>query len=141
ALIKKKETLEHISYDNFIAPPDKQHEVRVKFSDYEKYITRTFATREAMLSDKEIKNVNCYLCDKPSKKHTKLFSPTGKYYLCIAYCEEHGYIKTKIRVRKNDVGRFFAVKTKKAVSAEDAESIISRYKKLKEDKHQGKSTK
>ena len=141
ALIKKKETLEHVSYDNFIAPPDKQHEVRVKFSDYEKYITRTFATREAMLSDKEIKNVNCYLCDKPSKKHTKLFSPTGKYFLCIAYCEEHGYIKTKIRVRKNDVGRFFAVKTKKAVSAEDAESIISRYKKLKEDKHQGKSTK
>ena len=135
ALIKKKETLEHISYDNFIAPPDKQHEVRVKFSDYEKYITRTFATREAMLSDKEIKNVNCYLCDKPSKKHTKLFSPTGKYFLCIAYCEEHGYIKTKIRVRKNDFGRFFAVKTKKAVSAEDAEGIITRYKKLKEDKH------
>jgi len=141
ALIKKKETLEHISYDNFIAPPDKQHEVRVKFSDYEKYITRTFATREAMLSDKEIKNVNCYLCDKPSKKHTKLFSPTGKYFLCIAYCEEHGYIKTKIRVRKNDVGRFFAVKTKKVVSAEDAESIISRYKKLKEDKKPKKSSK
>lgn len=141
ALIKKKETLEHISYDNFIAPPDKQHEVHVKFSDYEKYITRTFATREAMLSDKEIKNVNCYLCDKPSKKHTKLFSPTGKYFLCIAYCEEHGYIKTKIRVRKNDVGRFFAVKTKKVVSAEDAESIISRYKKLKEDKKPKKSSK
>ena len=141
ALIKKKETLEHVSYDNFIAPPDKQHEVRVKFSDYEKYITRTFATREAMLSDKEIKNVNCYLCDKPSKKHTKLFSPTGKYFLCIAYCEEHGYIKTKIRVRKNDVGRFFAVKTKKAVSAEDAESTISRYKKLKEDKKPKKSSK
>ena len=94
-----------------------------------------------MLSDKEIKNVNCYLCDKPSKKHTKLFSPTGKYFLCIAYCEEHGYIKTKIRVRKNDVGRFFAVKTKKAVSAEDAESIISRYKKLKEDKKPKKSSK
>lgn len=141
ALIKKKETLEHISYDNFIAPPDKQHEVYVKFSDYEKYITRTFATREAMLSDKVIKNVNCYLCDKPSKKMTKLFSPTGKYFLCIACCEDHGYIKTKIRVRKNDVGRYFAVKTKKAVSEEDAESIISRYKKLKEDKKPKKGTK
>ncbi|MCR5722775.1 MAG: exonuclease domain-containing protein [Lachnospiraceae bacterium] len=141
ALIKKKETLEHISYDTFIAPADKAHEVHKRFSDYDKYISRTFATREAMLSDKEIKNANCHLCDKQSKKLTKLFAPTGRFFLCISYCEEHGYIKTKIRVRKNDMGRFFAVKTKKVVSAEDAESIISRYKKLKEDKHQEKSTK
>lgn len=138
AHINKEETLYHVSYDNFIPPRDKASEVHVVFSDYEKYITRTFATKEAMLNDKEIKNMNCYLCEKASKKITKLFSPTGKYCVGVSYCDEHGYIKTKIRIRKNDNGRFFAVKTKKLISKEDADDIEKRYGKMKEDKHQKK---
>lgn len=135
ALINKEETLSHHSYDTFTPPKDKQSEIHESFGDYIKHITRTFSSREAMMADREIKNINCYLCDKPSKKVTKLFSPTGKYYIGVAYCEDHGYIKTKIRVRKTDSGRAFAVKTKKLISNEDADIINNRYKKLKEDKH------
>jgi len=135
ALINKEETLKHISYDNFIPPKDKQSEVHKFFGDYEKDITRTFSTKEAMLGDKEIKNMNCYLCDKTSKKITKLFSPTGKYCVGVALCEEHGYVKTKIRIRKTDAGRYFAVKTRKLISSEEAEDISKRFEKLKEDKH------
>ncbi len=135
ACIKKEETLKHISFDNFMAPKDKQSEIHMFFGDYDKYITRTFSSKEAMLNDKEIKNVNCYLCDENSKKMTKLFAPTGKYFVGLSYCEEHGYIKTKIRVRKNDEGRFFAVKTRKRVDEAEAEVIKARFDKLKEDKH------
>lgn len=135
AYINKEETLKHYSYDNFIPPKDKQSEVHVFFGDYDKYISRTFSTREAMLSDKEVKNVNCYLCDIPSKKITKLFSPTGKYCIGLSYCEKHGYIKTKIRVRKTDSGRFFAVKTRKPISTQEAEEVKARFAKTKEDKH------
>lgn len=135
ALINKEETLKHVSYDTYIPPKDKQSELHVSFSDYEKYISRTFSSREAMLNDKEIKNMNCYLCDKPSKKKTKLFSPTGKYCLGLSYCEEHGYIKTKIRVRKTDSGRYFAVKTRKVVGETEANALVQRYEKGIEDKH------
>lgn len=135
ALINKKETLKHFSYDCFCAPKDKASEIHKFFGDYDKYITRTFSSKEAMLSDKEIKNSNCYLCDATSKKMTKLFSPTGKYFIGLTHCEEHGYIKTKIRVRKTDEGRVFAVKTRKLISEEEAEVIIARYNKAKEDKH------
>ncbi len=141
ALINKEETLEHYSYDNFIAPRDKQHEVHKQFGDYDKYITRTFASKDSMLNDKEIKSTNCYLCDKVSAKVTKLFTPTGKYFLSVSHCEEHGYIKTKIRVRKTDDERYFAVKTRKLISEEDAALILSRYEKMKEDKHNKKSKK
>lgn len=134
ALINKEETLRHFSYDTFVAPKSKADEIHKFFGDYDKYITRTFSSREALISDKEIKSVNCYLCDKPSRKVTKLFSPTGKYYIGLSCCEEHGYIKTKIRVRKNEEGRFFAVKTRKHVSDEEAEALIERYKKIKENK-------
>lgn len=135
ALINKEETLRHHSYDTFTPPKDKQHEIKVSFGDYVKYISRTFSTRETMMADKEVKNMNCYLCDEPSQKKTKLFSPNGKYYIGVAVCEEHGPVKTKIRVRKTDGGRYFCVKTKKLVSREDAEIIENRYKKMKEDKH------
>ncbi len=139
ALINKEETLARLSYDTFIAPKDKQSEVHKQFDNYDKYITRTFATKESMMADREVKSVNCYLCDKPSKKLTKLFTPSGKYFLGVSLCEEHGYLKTKIRVRKTEDERYFAVKTRKLISEEEAEQILVRYEKLKEDKHQKKA--
>ncbi len=133
--IKKEATLKYHSYDTFIPPKDKQHEIHEVFADYIKYISRTFSSRETMMTDKEVKNINCYLCDKTSRKIVKLFAPTGKYFLAVAQCSEHGYIKTKIRVRKAENGRAFAVKTQKVISDEDAILIENRYKKAKEDKH------
>lgn len=138
ALINKEETLKHFSYDTFVAPKDKASEIHKFFGDYDKYITRTFSSKEAMLCDKEIKNMNCYLCSKASKKVTKLFSPTGKYFIGVAYCEEHGYIKTKIRIRKNELERYFSVKTRKLISPEEALTVIERYKKSKERKPSGR---
>lgn len=135
ALINKEETLIHNSYDNFIPPKDKQHEIHRFFGDYDKYITRTFSSREALLADREVKNTNCYLCDKTSKKVTKLFAPTGKYYIGVSVCEEHGSIKTKIRVRKTDDERYFAVKTRKLISEDDAAVIAERFQKQKAGKH------
>lgn len=138
ALINKEETLKHFSYDTFVAPKDKASEIHKFFGDYDKYITRTFSSKEVMLCDREVKNMNCYLCDKTSKKVTKLFSPTGKYFIGVAYCEEHGYIKTKIRIRKNDSDRVFSVKTRKLISPEEALTVIERYKKAKERKPSGR---
>lgn len=131
----KKETFRHVSYDTFVAPKDKKNELLIVFDDYEKYISRTFSTKEAMLSDKKVKDMNCYLCEKPSKKRTKLFSPTGRYCIGVSFCEEHGYIKTKIRIRKNDAGRYFTVKTKKQISEKEAKDIQVRYEKSREIKH------
>lgn len=130
----KEGTLRHHSYDVFVPPHDKAHEIHAYFGDYEKHITRTFASRESMMNDREVKNVGCYLCEAGVKKVTKLFAPTGKYYIGVSLCPEHGYIKTKIRIHKTEKERFFAVKTRKLISEEDAEAIVNRYQKLKADK-------
>lgn len=135
ALINKEETLRHYSYDVFMPPKDKKSEVHSFFGDYDKYISRAFNNRENMLVDKEVRNTDCYLCKKGTKKMVPSFSSSGgKYYLTVTNCEEHGPIKIKTRVRKSDDNRYFVVKTKKLISMEEATEIQERYKKYREMK-------
>ncbi len=131
SLIHRPETLIHYSYDLFTAPVDRDHEIHNFFGDYDKYISRTFATKEAMLADREVKNCTCYICRKASKRIVRTFTPNSKYYLAVTFCETHGFVKTKIRVRKTSDDKYFCVKTKKIISEEDATEIKSRYEKFK----------
>lgn len=132
--IKRDDTLRHYSYDVYTPPKNKESEPHLFFGNYDKYISRTFATKEAMLQDKNVKDMNCYICGGKTSKLVKFFSPTGKYYLGLAKCETHGYMKCKVRIRKSEDDRFFTVKTRKIVSETEAEEIIARSKKVKNSK-------
>lgn len=131
ARIKRDETLRHYSYDVFTPPRDKAHELSLFFGNYDKYISRTFATKEALLNDKTVRDSNCYICNCKTKKLVKYFSPTGKYFLGLARCDTHGFIKIKIRIRKSEDGNYFTVKTKKIIPKEEAEEIVKRALKVK----------
>ena len=132
--IKRDDTLRHFSYDVYTPPKDKKSELSLFFGNYDKFISRTFATREAMLADRRVKDMGCYICDAKTTKLVKLFSPTGKYFLGLSKCETHGYIKVKIRVRKSEDDRYFTVKTRKIISEDEAADIINRSKKAKNSK-------
>lgn len=47
----------------------------------------------------------------------------SRVYESISFCQEHGYVKGKIRIRKTDEGGYYAVKTIKNVDEEKAEEI------------------
>lgn len=132
AKIKRDETLRHYSYDLYSIPKDKKSELHLFFGDYDKYISRSFSSREALMADKEVKCSDCYICNKKSKRILKPFSPNGKYFLILSECERHGYVKTKIRIRKTDDDRYFTVKTRKIISKEAADDLLEREIKLKE---------
>ena len=131
SLIKRDDTLRHYSYDVYTPPKDKESEPHLFFGNYDKYISRTFASKEEMIEDKVVKCTDCYICNEKAQKIVKFFSPTGKYYLAVSKCPVHGYIKTKVRIRKSEDLRFFAVKTRKIISKEDAEDIKAREEKFK----------
>ena len=141
AKLEDPELFDYVSYDTFNPPVDKEREVHRIFKDYDKYITRAFTTKEAMLADKAVKYTGCYLCDNPSAREVKLFAPTGKYFLGVTRCEEHGFIKTKIRIRKTDDGLYFAVKTQKQISESEAAAIKQRSVRLKGAHLSSKATK
>lgn len=44
-------------------------------------------------------------------------------YESISQCQEHGYIKGKVRIRRTDEDTFYAVKTLKPVNEQKAEEL------------------
>lgn len=133
-MIEDPEVLEKVSFDTFTLPDCKEKEIYIKFSDYDKYISRTFPDKSKLMNDKEITDVKCFRCGKSLKNKMKWFSPNGKHYYTVAHCFRHGYTKSKLRIRKGEHGGTYTVKTSKCISSEDAKLIKEKAKALKEDK-------
>ncbi len=120
------EVMQYLSYDVFHLPQSREQEVKVRFPDYTKYISREFVTKEEALEDGEVISSKCFLCRRNLKKKLKWFTPNGRHYYCLAYCEKHGYLKAKIRVRKAESGKVYIVKTTKFITPEEAGKLKNR---------------
>lgn len=133
------EVQKNLSYDVFHPPTDREKEVRIRFDNYVKYISREFADKTAAFSDREVSSSKCYLCNRNLRKKLKWFTPNGRHYYCLAYCEKHGYLKGKIRIRKTDAGTIYIVKTTKLIGEAEAEEILQRRQRTLEarNKHHG----
>lgn len=124
---QRGEVVQYVSYDVFHLPRSREQEVKVRFADYTKHISREFGTKEDAFQDAEILSSKCYLCHRNLKKKVKWFTPNGRHYYCLACCEKHGFLKAKIRVRKADEsGRVYIVKTTKLITPEEAARLKNR---------------
>lgn len=126
AYIEDREVLKNVSYDIFCPPKKREDEIKARFDTYVKYISREFADKTEAFADKEVISSKCYLCHRNLRKKIKWFTANGRHYYCVAYCEKHGYLKGKIRVRKTDEGKVYIVKTTKFINKEEAEDITRR---------------
>lgn len=52
-------------------------------------------------------------------------------YFSLAVCPEHGYLKGKIRIKKADGDRVFAVKTLKLTDEEGAAFVVNKKEELR----------
>ena len=129
---QNENVLHNFSYDVFNLPKKKSDEIHIVFDNYAKYISRTFDDKSDLLLDKTVMSTKCYLCNKNNKRVVKWFTPNGKHYYCISNCDEHGYMKSKIRVRKSEDEKLYVVKTMKYISSEEVDSIIMKQEKAKE---------
>lgn len=124
--------LENYSIDTFVLPKSRKEEVHVMFHDYMKYISREFTDKQKALEDREVISTKCYLCHKNIRRKIRWFSPNGKHYYSISHCPVHGYMKSKIRIRKSENDGVFVVKTSKFISEEDCQKIIERRNQAKQ---------
>lgn len=113
----------HYSVDYFATPDTKKEELHLQYPNYYKYVSRKFDTREDAIADKTVTAIRCLHCGKALRKKIRWFSGNNRIYYCLAECPEHGFVKGKIRMKKNDEGRVFVVKTVKMTDAEGAERI------------------
>ena len=123
--------LSKVSFDTYVTPKTKKQEIRVVFDTYEKYISREFNSKEDILENMEIMSTKCYLCHKNIKRCVKWFSPNGKHYYAVAFCEKHGFMKAKVRIKKAEDGNPYVVKTCRFISNEDVEDMKKKQRKIK----------
>ena len=123
--------LQFVSFDTYHIPKSKKEEIKIIFPGYFKYISRGFESKNEVMKDKEVASTKCYLCHKNLKKKVKWHSPNGKHYYSIAYCDVHGFIKYKVRLRKSEDKKYYAVKTSKFITEEKMKKLQEEWKKDK----------
>lgn len=123
AVEKCPRIVSYVSFDIYHPPANRQKEIKIQFEHYQKYISREFDSKAQAFEDKEVASSKCYLCHRNLRKKVKWFSANGRHYYCLAYCEKHGYLKGKIRIRKSVNDRIYVVKTTKLISEEEALEI------------------
>lgn len=122
----EEEVLENYSIDTYILPGTREEEIHVMFHDYMKYISREFPDKQKAIEDREVISTKCYLCHRNIRKKVRWFSTNGKHYYSISFCPVHGYMKSKIRIRKSENDKVYVVKTSKFISEEECQKIIKR---------------
>ena len=137
--ILPQRVLSHFSIDTYVLPRTRQEEIHAVFSDYKKYISREFSSKQEAMEDQEVISTKCYLCHRNLRKKIRWFSPNGKHYYSVALCPVHGMMKFKIRVRKTEHGTVYVVKTSKFISEEDCRGIAQKKEQAREH-HRAKKT-
>lgn len=126
------------SIDYFHTPNNRKQEIYLHYNTYVKFISKPFDSKTQAMKDRIVTSTACYLCHKNIQKKIRWFSTGGSNYCCLAYCSQHGYMKGKIRLRQRNDELFYAVKTTKLISDEDAYAIQEKkeIQKLKRKLHQ-----
>lgn len=121
----KDSVLDNYSYDTYILPKNQSEEIHVNFDTYHKYISREFENKQIALMDKEVMSTRCYLCQghKNLRKKIRWFSLNGKHYLSVSVCPLHGYMKSKIRVKKSVHDKVYIIKTSKFISEQEVKQL------------------
>ncbi len=143
-----------LSLDCYQHPSSRKDETLIEGPGYSKYVSREFLSKERALRDREVSSTCCPICKAPSRRTIRWFSNNSKAYYCLALCKEHGEIMGKIRIRKIDNNRCFAMKTLRLVSytelgslksapasilQKQKEEIIAKRELLRQKQHQHKS--
>lgn len=136
-----EKVLENYSFDVFHIPERKEDEVYALFDTYSKYISRGFNDKLEAMSDKKVISTKCYLCHKNLRKKIRWFSPNGKHYYSVSYCENHGYMKSKIRIRKAENDKIYVIKTEKFISEEEVDNIREKQEHAKQQRKERRAVK
>lgn len=137
ALLDLEKFGSYVSVDYYKLPRTREEEFVFSFPSYTKRVSREFENREDILKEKAITDMVCRKCRRMLRKKIRWFPYGQRYYLCLATCPEHGYVKGKIRVKKSEDDRYYAVKTTKEASLEDEELM----EKKREDSRKKRSAK
>ncbi|HIT91101.1 MAG TPA: DNA polymerase III, partial [Candidatus Merdenecus merdavium] len=122
------------SIDFFNNPKTRKDEIYVVYEGYSKFISKEFKDKELAMADREVVSTRCYQCNKNARKKIRWFTSNTKLYYCLAYCEEHGFIKGTISMKKAENGNVFCVKKIKLIDDQETKMLQEKREMLREKK-------
>lgn len=138
-LLKHTDITKNYSIDYFQKPKNRSEEIYVIYETYSKYVSREFDNKSDVLKDNRLNSTICYKCGRKVRKKIRWFSDNSKTYYCLACCDEHGWLKGKIKLKKSDNDRVFAVRILSLTDSDGAEAIRQKQiaiRKKRRDKRQ-----
>ena len=111
------------SIDVYQNPKTRKEEIYLSYPNYDEYVSREFAEKEKVIKDREVASTRCPVCHLPAKRKIRWFMNNSRAYESVSFCQKHGYIKGKVRIRHTDEDAFYAIKTLKRIDEEKAEEI------------------
>ena len=119
--VKKIKKYQEIDYFHYPKVPE--DEIDISFSSYAKHISMGYPGKEALMRARTVKEVRCCICNKRASKKIDWFTNNSKNYYGLFLCKEHGYLKGKVRAKRGQGEEYFAVKTVKIISKDEANRL------------------
>lgn len=125
----------YVSVDYFYPPASEEEELFLRFPNYFKYVSRTFETREEALKDKRVGDMICPVCNRMLRKKIRWFSWGQRLCFGLASCPEHGWVRGKIRVKKEEYGLVYVVKTMRLATEDEARLIQEKKEEMRQKRN------
>ncbi len=118
----------YYSVDSYRIPSSRKEEILITYPSYTKYISRPFTDKETAMKDRTVAGSVCCRCGRKCPKKIHWFSYGSRSMLSLAWCEEHGYVKGKIRFRADSNGNVYVIKTHKIITEKTAAELRAKQK-------------
>lgn len=129
--LDKEEVFQYTSIDVYQNPKRRRDEWHISYPTYDKYVSKEFPNKEKVMKDREVTSTRCPLCKEPAKRKIRWFSANAKQYYSVSLCPTHGLVKGKIRMKRTEEEKFYAIKTLKLIDMKDAKKIQEKQESLR----------
>lgn len=121
----------YCSVDYHNPPSERKEEIFLHFPQYSKFVSMCYSNKEDIMTDRMVTVTSCHICGRSLRRKIHWFTSNNSVYYCLALCPEHGYMQGKIRIKKSAHEHYFAIRTTKMISDEDAAALKERQEQLR----------
>lgn len=125
------------SIDYYRIPKNYFEEQSFFFNTYAKFVSRSYPLKEEVIQNRRVREMNCFYCKKKLTRLISWFSDSGRSYLALGECKEHGLMRGRIRIKPTEnYSGYFAIRTIRPCTDEDRLEIEGKRENLKEKRRE-----
>lgn len=130
-------TKNSVTYDIYHLPKTSKDEIRHTQGRESYYLSTGYDQREDITGNRKILSIGCPRCSgRALRPKIRWYSTNSKVYYGAAICSVHGPIKAKLRIKKNEFGKYYAEKFLSYCPISDVEELKQKKRSIKANRKQ-----